>query len=175
MNWLELWRALLQKALYPAATPEPSPQLVGDHDPALDVACRFIAEWEGCRLLAYADIVGKMTIGYGRTTNVHAGDVITQEQADNWLREEVGTFLKGVRAVIQKPMTINQAAAFCSLSYNVGLTAFRGSTAARKFDEGDIAGAAAGILLFNKAGNRVVQGLVNRRAAERALFLKESL
>jgi len=136
----------------------------------IDIACKFIAKWEGCRLVAYADIVGKMTIGYGRTTNVNEGDVISQEQADNWLREEVETFMRGVRSVITRPMTANQAAAFCSLAYNVGLAAFRGSTAARKFNDGDLLGAKQGILLYNRAGGKIVQGLINRRNAEVALF-----
>jgi len=62
-----------------------------------------------------------------------------------------------------------------SLSYNIGLAAFRGSPLLRKLTAGDYQVAADQFPAWNRAGNRVVQGLVNRRAAERALFLKESL
>lgn len=137
-----------------------------------DIAARFIAKWEGCRLTAYQDVVGVWTIGYGRTTNVHQGDTCTQEQADAWLAEEVETFRRGVRGAVLVPLTDNQLAACTSLAYNIGLAAFRGSTLLRKLNDGDYQGAADQFLVWNKAGGRVVQGLVNRRAAERDLFLK---
>ena len=137
-----------------------------------DTAAHFIAKWEGCKLSAYRDVVGIPTIGYGRTTNVNMGDVCTQEQADAWLAEEVEQFKRGVRGAVLVPLNDNQLAACTSLAYNIGLAAFRGSTLLRKLNDGDYQGAADQFLVWNKAGGRVVQGLVNRRAAERDLFLK---
>ena len=137
-----------------------------------DTAAQFIARWEGCKLTAYQDVVGIWTIGYGRTTNVHPGDTCTQEQADSWLAEEVETFRRGVRGAVLVPLNDNQLAACTSLAYNIGLAAFRGSTLLRKLNDGDYQGAADQFLVWNKAGGRVVQGLVNRRSAERDLFLK---
>ena len=58
-----------------------------------------------------------------------------------------------------------------SLAYNIGPGAFAKSSALRKFNAGDKAGAANAILLCNKAGGKVLGGLVRRREAERALFL----
>jgi len=140
--------------------------------PVRDSAAAFIAKWEGCKLTAYQDVVGIWTIGYGRTTNVHPGDSCTQEQADAWLAEEVEQFKRGVRGAVLVPLNGNQLAACTSLAYNIGLAAFRGSTLLRKLNDGDYQGAADQFLVWNKAGGRVVQGLVNRRAAERDLFLK---
>lgn len=141
---------------------------------ARDLACNFIAKWEGCRLSAYRDVAGIPTIGYGRTTNVKMGDTCTQEQADAWLAEEVETFRRGVRGAVLVPLNENQLAALTSFAYNCGLAAFRGSTLLRKLNLGDYQGAADQFPVWNRAGNRVVQGLVNRRAAERELFLKDS-
>ena len=138
----------------------------------IDKAAQFIARWEGCKLSAYRDVAGIPTIGYGRTTDVKMGDVCTQEQADAWLAEEVETFRRGVRGAVLVPLNDNQLAACTSLAYNIGLAAFRGSTLLRKLNDGDYQGAADQFPVWNKAGGRVVQGLVNRRAAERDLFLK---
>ena len=138
----------------------------------IDKAAQFIARWEGCKLSAYRDVAGIPTIGYGRTTDVKMGDVCTQEQADAWLAEEVETFRRGVRGAVLVPLNDNQLAACTSLAYNIGLAAFRGSTLLRKLNDGDYQGAADQFPVWNKAGGRVVQGLVNRRSAERDLFLK---
>ena len=49
----------------------------------------LIKKFEGCKLEAYYDAVDVLTIAYGRTKNVQAGDTCTQEQADAWLEEEL--------------------------------------------------------------------------------------
>ena len=49
----------------------------------------LIKKFEGCKLEAYYDVVNVLTIAYGRTKNVQAGDTCTQEQADAWLKEEL--------------------------------------------------------------------------------------
>ena len=77
-----------------------------------------------------------------------------------------------MRGAVLVPLNDNQLAACTSLAYNIGLAAFRGSTLLRKLNDGDYQGAADQFPVWNKAGGRVVQGLVNRRAAERDLFLK---
>lgn len=138
---------------------------------ALTTATKFIAKWEGCRLTAYQDIVGVWTIGYGRTTNVRPGDTCTQEQADAWLQEEVAEFQRQVKGALQVNLTDNQLAACTSLAYNIGIGAFRGSTVARRINEMAMQSAADAFLMWNRAGGQVVQGLVNRRKAERDLFL----
>jgi len=161
--------AFRQKNTQIAETPT-TPAVVAKSDPAAS----FIAHWEGCRLSAYLDVANVPTIGYGRTTNVRMGDTCTQEQADAWLAEEVEQFRRGVRGAVLVPLNDNQLAALTSFAYNCGLAAFRGSTLLRKLNMGDYQGAADQFPVWNRAGNRVVQGLINRRAAERALFLKES-
>ena len=42
----------------------------------------LIKQFEGCRLTAYKCPAGVLTIGYGHTAGVKAGQTITQEQTD---------------------------------------------------------------------------------------------
>lgn len=138
-----------------------------------------IDRWEGLRLKAYQDVAGVWTIGYGHTgPEVHPGMVITQEEADEFLREDTQEALSAVERYVTHPMTPEQKAVFTSLAFNIGVGGFRKSTALKRFNAGDIVGAAEAITWWNKARDprtnqlRVVQGLVNRREAERELFLR---
>jgi lysozyme len=68
-------------------------------------------------------------------------------------------------------MTVPQAASYTSLAFNIGVSAFCGSTAARKANAGDKLGSCKAILLWVYAGGRKIQGLVNRRNAEYRLCI----
>ena len=57
------------------------------------------------------------------------------------------------------------------MAYNIGPGAFVTSTALRRFNEGDKAGAVEALKWFNKAGGKKLRGLVRRREAEAQLFL----
>lgn len=136
----------------------------------------LIRRWEGCRLTAYQDSVGVWTIGFGLTSAagiipVVKGLTITQQQADDYLAAALGKYEAAVSKAITQPMTQPQFDAFVSLCYNIGPGAFASSTAVRKFNAGDIAGAADAILMWDRAGGKVLKGLENRRADERRHFL----
>lgn len=131
----------------------------------------LLKEFEGLRLEAYKDVAGVWTIGYGHTGGVKAGDSITLEQAKQLLDQDLVRFEKAVNDGVKRPMTQNQYNAFVSLAYNIGVSGFLGSTALRRFNAGDVKGAADAITWWNQAGGKVVKGLVRRRAAERDLFL----
>jgi hypothetical protein len=68
-------------------------------------------------------------------------------------------------------MNNNEYGAFLSLAYNIGPGAFKKSSALRLFNAGDKAGAAKALLMWNKAGGKVLAGLTRRREAEKKLFL----
>ncbi|MBF0170806.1 MAG: lysozyme [Nitrospinae bacterium] len=134
----------------------------------------FIKKWEGCKLTAYQDVVGIWTIGYGHTgKDVRQGLVITQEEADTLLNNDLWTFRKCVDVGVTVDITVSMRAALCSLAYNIGCGAFSKSTVLRKVNAKDWAGAANAFLMWNKAGGKVIKGLENRRKAERNLFLSE--
>jgi lysozyme len=138
----------------------------------------LVKEFEGLELKAYKDAVGVWTIGYGTTAMAGVGITprpgmrITQGEAEMYLRRGLEKFAALVDPRFTRLIGANQRGAFLSLAYNIGPGAFARSSALRKFNAGDIAGAANAILLWNKAGGRVLNGLTRRRAAERALFLK---
>lgn len=143
-------------------------------------AIDIIKEFEGFKAEAYLDELAKppvWTIGYGTTERAgvgivpRPGMVISREQAETYLQLTVDKFARQMVPHIKRPINENQFGAFVSLAYNIGPGAFQRSSALRRFNEGDIEGAANAILLWNKAGGKVWRGLERRRQAERALFL----
>jgi len=139
----------------------------------------LLKRWEGCKLTAYQDIVGVWTIGYGTTVNAgvgiepREGMKITQEQADDLLHKTLDKFAPAVEARIKVPVSDNEFGALVLLSYNIGLGAFTKSTVLRELNKGNKAGASAAFHMWNKAGGKVVKGLVNRRIAEVELFMSK--
>lgn len=134
-------------------------------------ARRLVAQFEGFRGTAYLCPAGVWTIGYGFTSGVNPGDVITREDADARLDAELAHFASGVRPLLTRPATPNQFGAMVSLAFNVGVAAFARSSVLRLHNAGDFAGAARAFALWNKAGGKVLPGLVRRRAAEADLYL----
>jgi lysozyme len=136
-------------------------------DQGIDLIKRF----EGVRLKAYDDGVGVLTIGYGHTSGVHWGDVITEDEAENLLQEDLEDFEECVNDLVDVSLNQAQFDALVSFTFNVGCGAFRRSTLLRKLNKGDYKAAANQLLRWNRGGGRVLKGLVRRRQAERDLFL----
>lgn len=130
----------------------------------------LIKQFEGLYLKAYRCPAGVPTIGYGHTAGVAMGQTITQQQADDYLRRDVRQFERAVERLVKVPLTQGQFDALVSFAFNLGEGALAQSTLLRLLNAGDYAGAAAQFERWNKAGGRVLPGLVRRRAAERALF-----
>ncbi|MES2384549.1 MAG: lysozyme [Pseudomonadota bacterium] len=141
-----------------------------------DAGLAMIKGFEGFRAHAYQDIVGVWTIGYGETIMpdgrpVRAGDVLPEHVALERLRARCDEhFGLPVRAAGRGVLSQHQYDACVSLAYNIGTAGFATSTVAKRLRTGDTLGAGAAFLLWNKAGGRVVQVLVRRRAAERRCF-----
>jgi lysozyme len=140
----------------------------------------LMKEFEGLRLQAYPDpgTGGEpITIGYGTTARAGVGIVpklgmtITKSEADEYFNRAMVKFAAQIRPKITAPINENEFGAFMSLAYNIGPGAFAKSSALRHFNAGDKAKAANAIMLWNKAGGKVMRGLERRRAAEKALFL----
>ena len=110
---------------------------------------------------------------YGETKNVKLGQKATKEDCDEKLAERLVEFNDGVNSCVTRELRDNERIAFVSLSYNIGVGAFCKSSVVRRFNAGDKVGACDAILMWNKAGGKVVQGLVNRRQKEREMCLKD--
>jgi len=132
----------------------------------------ILKRFEGCKLKAYKDIVGILTIGYGHTgKDVREGQTITQEEAEAILQKDLEKFVHGVKDLVKVPINENQLAALVVFAYNIGLNALSGSTLLKKLNAGDLQGASEQFIRWNKAGGKEVAGLTNRRNAERDLFV----
>lgn len=132
----------------------------------------LIKEYEGCKLKAYRCSAGVLTIGYGSTgSHVKEGMVITQAEAESLLKKDLVRFEEGVNSVVSVPMTQGMFDALVSFSFNLGLGNLKSSTLLKKVNAGDKAGAANEFLKWDKAGGKVLAGLMRRREAEKRLFL----
>ena len=134
----------------------------------------LIKRFEGLRLTAYKCPAGVWTVGYGQTgPNIKQGTTITLEQAEQLLVTTLIQYENAVDKYAGKAHQ-NQFDAMVSLCYNIGIGNFSKSSVARLHKAGQYTGAASAFLLWNKAGGVVLAGLVNRRKAERNLYLGEA-
>ena len=137
----------------------------------------MIESFEGCLLKASNKLDGVWTIGYGQTGNyygkrVRRGMTTTKALAHAWLRDHsIKTYEDAVTQAVKVPLNQNQFDALVSFAYNVGVGALKQSTALRKLNAGDYAGAADALTMWTKCNGKVLAGLVRRRKEERALFL----
>lgn len=138
----------------------------------IDLICNF----EGKRLTAYDDGVGVWTIGFGTTVypngiKVMKGDTCTEAQAKTYMAHDLKKFEATVNKAVTVQLNQNQFDALVSLAYNIGTNAFSKSTLVKKLNANDIRGAADQFDVWVNAVGKRMQGLVNRRAKEKALFL----
>lgn len=129
----------------------------------------LVVPWEGDALKAYLDKIAKppvWTICNGDTDNVKPGMVETQAGCNQRLAVKiVRDYRKPLTQCIanwsNKPLSWR--AMMLSLSWNIGVRATCNSTAARLGREGKYQQSCIAATAFNKAGGRMVIGLVKRR------------
>ena len=126
--------------------------------------------WEGLRLKAYKCPGDVWTIGYGHTKGVTAGMVCTEQQADRWLREDLGEAAGYVDRYVVVPLNVNQRAALSSFVFNLGVGNFRKSSLLVELNKGNYEVASSKFGLYVKSGGVIQGGLVKRRAEERSIF-----
>ena len=142
-------------------------------------ALNFIKKAEGgLYLKAYQDSGGVWTIGYGSTYDfdkqrkVQQGDIITEAQAQRWLEMETSQNAKDIKSLVKVPLNNNQLNALISFVYNVGINGFKKSTMLKLLNSGADKNTVAN--QFDKwvfDNGVIVKGLINRRKAEKILFL----
>ena len=135
-----------------------------------------ICNFEGLKLSAYDDSTGVWTIGYGTTRypngkRVSEGDRCTLEQAKAYMQHDLKIFERAVNSAVKVSLKQNQFDALVSLAYNIGVGAFKNSTLLKNLNLGDYKEAANQFDVWVNAGGKRLQGLVNRRAIEKKLFL----
>lgn len=136
----------------------------------------LIKRFEGFSALEYTCVAGKRTIGYGHCLspdeNYPAG--VTEEQAEELLRDDVADAEDAVIRLVEVPLTPNQFDALVSFVFNVGSENFRRSTLLRRLNDGDYDGVAKEFGKWIYANEKPVAGLMQRRKAEAELFETEN-
>lgn len=134
----------------------------------------LIKIFEGCRLKAYKCPAGVWTIGFGHTgKDVKEGLVITQEQAEHYLHNDVIIHSANVSRLVKRPLTQNQFDALVSFEYNVGYGNFASSTMLKLLNQNKYPEAAEQFDRWVYANKKKLPGLVKRRQAEKELFLTQ--
>jgi lysozyme len=129
---------------------------------------------EGLRLEAYPDPGtggAPWTIGYGRAHGVKPGDTCTQEQAEQWLTEDIVTAEAAVNRLVRANLTQHQFDALVDFTFNAGVGNFASSTLLKDLNAGYLQLAANEFKRWDMAGGAHLAGLAHRRAAETELFL----
>jgi lysozyme len=135
----------------------------------------LVKRFEGLRRKAARLADGGWTIGYGHTLSAREGAEVGPDEAEALLIYDLRRVAEAVQAGVYTPLTQNQFDALCAFAFNIGLENFAGSAVLRRLNEGNHLQAAAALELWRKAAlggeDIVVDALVRRRAAEKALFL----
>ena len=111
------------------------------------------------------------TIGFGTTEGVKLGDKTTPQKALARALSDVSKYEGAVKQCVKAPLYQYEYDAAISISYNIGSSAFCGSSIVRKFNSGDYRGACDAFLLWNKVKGKPLPGLTKRREAERKICL----
>lgn len=125
---------------------------------------------EGLRLAAYLDGGGVPTIGYGHIKGVKLGDTCDELQATVWLIEDLEEAEDAVNKLVTIQLTSGQFDALVDFVFNLGRERFRTSTLLKKVNAKDPT-AKDEFLRWKYDNGKVVQGLLNRRIKEAALFV----
>jgi lysozyme len=158
-------------------------------------ALELIKEREGFVDTPYYCSANKLTIGYGHVIlpddnilGVHiikdtSGKVksakgkITKGTGENLLKKDITKFEKDVEKLLTHKTTINQFSALVSLSFNIGINAFKNSTLLKYHNQGEFALAS---FEFMKWDNITVDGKLKeerglhiRRGLEQKLYMKD--
>ena len=135
----------------------------------------LIKSFEGYRRRAAQLPDGRWTIGYGHTKSAREGAEVSEADATALLLYDLMAVTSAVNDLSFTPLTQNQFDALVCFAFNVGVETFRKSTVLRRVNEGSMLQAACSFEMWRKAefeGERiVVDALVRRRSAEKALFL----
>ncbi len=131
----------------------------------------LIKYFEGLRLKAYKDAIGKLTIGFGHTgPDVTPGLVIDQQKANELLSKDVKWAETAVNHAVKVPINTNQFSALVCFTYNVGSGNLNQSGLLKDINEGKFEEAADGFGKWIYAKGKSLSGLVARREKEKELF-----
>ena len=130
----------------------------------------LIKKFEGCELEAYQCSANVWTIGYGHTKDVEKGDTITKEEAEQMLVDELHEYENYINKYVNVALSQNQFDALVSWVYNLGPANLKASTMLKVLNDGKYEEVPYQMKRWNKAGGKVLDGLIRRREAEALLY-----
>lgn len=140
-----------------------------------EAGLELIKRFEGFSPVPYADVAGKMTIGYGHL--IRPGEQwerLDKAQAEDMLRRDVGVAERAVERFIRLPLEDNPFAALVSFTFNMGAGALQRSTLRQKINRGEDGDVPQELRRWVWAGGKRWSGLLHRREAEIALYQKRN-
>ena len=143
---------------------------------ASEAGLALIRDYEGFRFEPVQLPNGDWLVGYGHVRD-EAGEPVSEADALNLLSADL-TPIEGIaNALVRQPLTQSQFDALVSFVFSIGAEAFVQSQVLRRLNAGEYVAAACAMDAWRKgevAGElEVVEALVRRRAAEKAMFLKD--
>lgn len=126
-----------------------------------------IVAHEGLRKVAYVDPVGVVTVCAGHIATAKLGQVKTDAECAELLKQDVKHAEQAVRRLVKTPVTQEQFDALVSFVFNIGETSFAKSTLLKKVNAFDCWGAGKEFVRWTYAGGQQLPGLVVRRQSER--------
>lgn len=126
-----------------------------------------IISFEGYTENAVIPVRGDVpTAGFGTTEGVTMKTKLPPVQAVQRARMDAVKYEAVIKRCVTVPLAQNEYDAYVSLAYNIGPTAFCGSTLVRKLNDSDYAGACAEILRWDRFHGKPLRGLTLRREHE---------
>ena len=141
-----------------------------------EMGYKLVKAYEGFRPVDRTLVSGQRVVGYGHRLFDEPGQYLTKEEAETLLKADMAPFEDMINHNVHAPLTQSQFDALCSLAYNIGPKAFLGSDVLRALNNGRPLDAANGFDVWRKSEidgkTYVVDALMRRRTAEKALFLR---
>lgn len=145
------------------------------HPRVTSAAVALVKRFEGFRAKAARLPNGGWTVGYGHTRAAREGAEVSETDAEALLMFDLSEVARAIEPLILAPVNANQFDALTAFAFNIGVENFKGATVLKRLNEGAYLEAAAALELWRRAAfdgeDVVVDALVRRRAAEKALFL----
>jgi lysozyme len=133
----------------------------------------FLKTVEGCKLTAYLDSGGVLTIGVGHTgPEVFAGMVISDAKATAFLLADLAVAEAAVNSAVKVPISQALYDSLVSIFFNAGVTALSESTLVKLLNGGDAIGAISEFARWSHDNGKPVKGLLSRRVREMSIALE---
>ena len=141
-----------------------------------ETGLKLIKAFEGYRPVDRELISGQRMVGYGHRLYSEDAVVMNKSTAEATLRADLEPFEEMINTQVHAPMSQSQFDALCSFAFNIGPKAFLQSDTLRALNNGRPLDAANGFDIWRKSEidgkTYVVDALMRRRTAEKALFLR---